>query len=227
MTTIVICSSPRKENYIHRLLGTINENIKIHFIVSGNDTEYLSQYSKSPNIFITSVSMDSSNSLVRQFINYKHCLSDGYVNGERGIFVIEDDVKFAGGWRARFDTIVSALELKHGDKFVFSVFTSDTMCRNDSLPDCHYLEHKNVRAFHGTQGMYYPNTVRNMIMDYFSTVKESEITNYDVMIARELSKKNIPIYVAIPCLINHIGFKSTWSPINSTPVATIFHPVIA
>lgn len=226
MTKIVVCTSSRPINYIHQLFNTIRENINIHLFVSGKENGYLQKYISNPNVLITTRPISSTNIIFRQFINYKYCLSEGYIVGEDGILIVEDDVKFALGWKKRLEEIISALKLKHEDNFALSLFTSTTICRNDNLPLCHYALFSNIDRFIGSQGMYYPNAVRKKILLQFNRINETNVTNYDTLLARILQDENIPLYVAIPCLIEHVGVKSTWSNNLFTMAATIFHPVL-
>jgi GR25 family glycosyltransferase involved in LPS biosynthesis len=149
------------------------------------------------------------------------------VEGDDGIFIVEDDVKFARGWKPRLEEIIADLKAKHNDNFVLTAFTSITLCRHNDLPSLHYLPFPNVDKFLGTQGVYYPNAVRKKILTQLEKIDESNRVQYDILIARILKAESIPLYAAIPCLVEHIGYTSSWLRNSHTTAANIFHPVLA
>jgi len=226
MTKVVICTSPRPENYIYRAISSMREQIALHFFVSGNNASYLDRYKGNPNVTITTVPTNSEKILFKQFTNYTCCLNGGYIEGEKGIFVIEDDIKFAKGWKLRLDGIISELELKYGDKFAISLFTALPICKDNELPSSYYLPLVEVDKFIGTQGMYYPDFVRRGILKHFERYNELNVKNYDAIVKDYLVENRIPLFITIPCLVNHTGFKSSWYHSQFTNVAIVFHDVL-
>ena len=225
MTKVVICTSPRPEKYVYRTVNNIKEQIPIHLFANGNDISYLNELSLDPRINITQVPFLGTNILPNQVENYKRCLSEGYVEGEKGILIFEDDVKFATGWRKRFESVVLDLESKCGEKFALSLFTALPLCLPSNLPPEHYVSVPSYR-FYGLQGMYYPNFVRKELVEYLEKTKKAETINHDIIIKEYFIESNIPIFVTIPCLVNHIGYTSSWKKSCVIRVATIFHSVV-
>ncbi len=226
MDKVVIISSNRPTNYIHRIFNSIGEDIKIHLFIGSENSDYVDKYISWPNVSMTKVVCESSDVLLNQFLNYQNALTNGYVENDEGILIFEDDIKFAKGWLARFHQSVSNLKSQCSNNFALTLFTSTTVCKNSEMPANHYTLFPDLNAFWGTQGMYYPNSVREKILKYFSTVSHSNIINYDILVRQALIKENIPLYVCIPCLIDHVGFNSTWSNNQFTMTATIFHPTL-
>ena len=227
MKKIVICTSPRTTNYIHQIFHTIKENTDIHLFVCGEDTRYLQKYISYPNVSVTTTPMNSNNVAFRMVSNHKRCLSEGYVEGDDGIFIVEDDVKFAQGWKLRLEEIIADLKAKHNDNFVLTAFTARTLCRSDNLPPLHYLPISNLNDFLGSQGIYYPNAARKKILKCLNKIDESNKLAYDIHLRNIFGAENIPIYAAIPCLVEHVGYTSSWRSNRFMPAATIFHQVLA
>lgn len=218
MINVSVITSPRPENYIYTTIKTIEEQIPIHLFVSGTDTSYLNKLLPDKRILITPVS-GSDNKILNQFFTFKKCIQD-----EGSVLVFEDDVRFAKGWKKRFETVVSDLESKY-NRFVLSLFTSIPLCTPSTLPSSYYLP-LDVTSFSGTLGMYYSDSVRKIILDYFDKYDMSKTNHYDIVIRNCLIENNIPIFVTIPCLVQHIGIVSSWRQSSSTSVAIVFHNVL-
>ncbi len=222
MKNVVVITSKRPENYIYKAIGTIKEQIPIHLFVSGTDTDYLNKISSDKRISITTVEHnDKDNKILNQFQTFRRCIQDGYINGERGILVFEDDVLFANGWKKRFELIVSDLESKY-ERFVLSLFTNLPLCTPDKLPPSYYLP-LNTTSFGGALGMYYTDFARRTIMDYFDKYDMKKTNHYDIVVRNCLIENNIPMFVAIPCLVEHTGIKSSWRTTSYVSKAIVFH----
>ncbi len=220
-----ICSSPRTNNYIYRLIDTIG-NIQLRIVVTGSDTSYLDKYTSNNKIEIlnipcANIGNDKISKLTNQFWNYKHCLSND-VDENDGVLILEDDVIFSNGWNYKFESIISKLKLKFGDRFILSLFTSLPLCTVDTMPDLGFLPLP-IHQFYGTQGMYYTNTIQKEIIDVFNTYNIKKIKPYDLIIRDYLIKNDIPTFVVVPCLIQHIGRQSSWNLSSNIITAIIFN----
>lgn len=225
MKKVAVITSNRKNNYVKRVIDTIGENIPIHLFSDGNDSSYLNSFLNDSRISITSTpyyNNDSTNIIINQFWNFKNCLRNSYIEGENGILIFEDDVIFARGWANRFENVLGNLEEKCGDRFILSLFTSTTFFSLGNLPKSYYLEFPKDR-FYGCQGMYYSKRVREELLNHFDNYDLTHPLNYDIIIRNYIVENNIPIFVTIPCLIEHIGTMSTWINNASTLAATVFN----
>ena len=218
----VISSCIRPENYIKRTINTIG-NIPLMIFVNGNDSNYLTPF-LSNNISVNlNPPIDKNNKLLNQFFNYKYCLEQGYNGVDKGILLIEDDIIFCKNWKKRFDTTILELEILYKENFILSLFTNLPLCNENNIPDSHYLPIPKNR-FRGTQGMYYPNKIRLELINFFNNYDKNKIIPYDLIIKQYLiDNPNINIFSTLPCLVQHIGKKSSWHPSPIIDTAIIYY----
>jgi hypothetical protein len=137
--------------------------------------------------------------------NYHRCLTQ-CITGERGSLVLEDDVKFARGWRVRLDMTLTALEYRYGPKFVLTIYDPWNCTPTESYLYAEYPRND----FTGTQGVYYPAQVRQEFAKYLKVKGVIGNKNhYDFLLRDFLVQEGIPLFTTVPSLIQHMGRKTT------------------
>jgi len=230
---VVICTAPRKTDYIHKTLYYTWKEAPTHlFVASNHNTEYLDRYKNQPDITITKFPYNGPDSIVyNQMETYNTSLRDGYVDGDDGVLIVEDDVRFAVGWKKRLEEIIADLKSKYGDNFFLTLFTNLTFCSQTNTPLSGYFrvtKDNGGSIMFGSQGMYFTKKLRNDILKYFEIFSSTDIRRHqDIKIRDCVLENDIPFFVTIPCIVNHIGNDSTWSAKSIyTNTATVFHNVL-
>lgn len=214
---LVITTVWREESYLEATLDSLSAEYPIHaenpvsLVVGSPRTEHLVHHSLRPGITIVEMGTHAwswiKNNGVRHRAtwNYHRCLTQ-CIPGQRGSLVLEDDVKFARGWRLRLDMTIATLENHYGPKFVLTIYDPwNCTPRGSSL----YAEYTR-NNFTGTQGVYYPSEIRQDFAKYLR--KNGVITNkdhYDFLLRDYLVEKDVPLFATSPSLIQHMGRNTT------------------
>lgn len=214
---LVITTVWREENYLDATLDSLaaehpfRDDQPVSLVAGSPQTAYLTGYRLLPGIEVIEMGPHAwswiKNSDVRHRAtwNYYRCLTQ-CIAGDRGTLVFEDDVKFARGWRLRLDRVIKALEEKFGPRFVLSVYDLYAWKPKES---CLYAEYPH-KSFTGTQGVYYPSMVRQGFAKYLRL--HGVIANkdhYDYLLRDYLIKEGLPLFAAVPSLVQHIGRNTT------------------
>jgi GR25 family glycosyltransferase involved in LPS biosynthesis len=142
--------------------------------------------------------------------NYWRSLTFGAkTTGREGLVVFEDDVILAQGWERRLRAVIAEVELVHQERYVLALYVAACVGLSKSKNGSHFVEYP-VDYFFGTQGMYYPESVRPGFAEFLKahgvdTFREP----YDLLLKDYLKRASIPMFVTIPCLVQHIGRVST------------------
>lgn len=213
---IVISTIWREKDYLEATLESLaseqspNVDQPVCLVVGSPVTTHLERYRSQPGIAIVEMGPNTwawiKNNFTHQRAawNYYRCLTQP-VAGARGTLILEDDIRFARGWRARLGTTLGALEEQYGPDFVLTVYAawfSKTKEKNYSRL---YVEYPHD-AFSGTQGIYYPMKVRQGFAKHLKAhgLKASG-EHYDIILKKYLIQSGIPLFATAPCLIQHMG----------------------
>ena len=207
----------RKENYLDATLSSLfveypaSHDQTISLVIGSPHTEHLADYRPLAGIIIVEMGLHAwswiKNTDVRNKAtwNYYRCLTQCDM-GKRGSLIIEDDVKFARGWRQRLDITLAALEAKFGSEFVLTIYDGYAWYPKESSLYAAYP----LPAFAGTQGVYYPAQVREGYAKYLR--RHGVIANkdhYDYLLRDYLAQENLPLFATVPSLIQHMGKNTT------------------
>lgn len=207
----------REENYLDATLNSllveypVCEDQPLSLVAGSPNTSYLAGYRSLPGITVIEMGSHAwswiKNNDVRHRAtwNYHRCLTQ-CIAGERGSLILEDDVRFACGWRRRLALTLAALEGKFGSEFVLSIYDPW-----DCTPSENHLYAEYPREhFTGTQGIYYTSRVRQGFAKYLRT--KGVIANknhYDYLLRDYLIQEDLPLFVTSPSLIQHMGINTT------------------
>ncbi len=214
---LVITTVCREERYLDATLTSLSSEYPIRrdqpvFLVVGSPvTTHLDCYRSQPGVTVVEMGPNAwawikDNKLRhRATWNYHRCLTQ-HTGGDRGTLILEDDVRFACGWRLRLDMTLAALESRYGSRFVLTIYDPHRCDPRESLL---YAEYPS-EIFTGTQGVYYPSGVRQDFAKYLRI--NGVIANkdhYDYLLRDYLIKEDIPLFATTPSLIQHMGRNTT------------------
>ena len=207
----------RKENYLDATLNSLSVEYPcrpehpVSLVVGSPLTAHLTNYRSLSGIAIIEMgpytwAWIKGNTLQhRATWNYHRCLTQCSL-GERGSLVIEDDVKFARGWRMRLDRTLAALEDRFDSRFVLTIYDPYKCKPTES---CLYADYPR-KIFSGTQGVYYPARIRQ---DFAKHLKMNGVVgntdHYDYILRRYLIEEDVPLFATVPSLIQHMGRNTT------------------
>jgi len=207
----------RKENYLDATLSSLFveyppcHDQPISLVIGSPRTEHLVRYRSISGIAIIERGPHAwswiKNTDVRNKAtwNYYRCLTQCDL-GTRGSLIVEDDVRFACGWRHRLDITLAALENKFGSDFVLTIYDGYGWYPEES---CLYAVYPHA-SFAGTQGVYYPARVREGCAKYLR--RHGVISNedhYDYLLRDYLLQEGLPLFATVPSLIQHVGRNTT------------------
>ena len=222
---LVISTVWREESYLETTLNSLSNEYPfiskqpISLIVGSPVTTHIERYQSSVGIDIIEMGPNTwswiKNNPVfhRATWNYYRCLTHP-VAGTRGTLVVEDDIRFARGWRNRLNTTLAALEDSHGSNFVLALYAGIFSARKARHRNHLFVEYP-YEDFFGTQGIYYPEKIRRGFAKHLKVhgVVANE-THYDFILRQYLIQSHIPLFATSPCLIQHIGrtsaIKTVW-----------------
>lgn len=214
---LVITTVWREENYLDATLDSLSSEYPIcssqplSLVTGSPQNEHLECHRSSPGIVVVEMGpsawswIENNDVRHRATWNYYRCLSL-YNAGTRGSLILEDDVKFAHGWRRRMELTLGALENRFGSGFVLTIYDPwDCTLGEMKLYTEYPREH-----FTGTQGVYYPSKIRQGFAKYLR--RRGVISNsdhYDYLLRDYLIQENIPLFTTSPSLIQHMGRNTT------------------
>lgn len=214
---LVLSTVWREENYLATTLDSLSSEYPIRSdqpvsLVAGSpQIAHLTPYRSKPGVTIIEMGpnvwswIKNNNLRHRATWNYHRCLTQ-CVGGERGTLILEDDVKFACGWRFRLDITLAALESRYGSRFVLTIYDPHNYAPRESRLYAEYPR----KSFFGTQGVYYPANVRQKFAKYLKvTGVVSNKNHYDYLLRDYLIQEDIPLFATAPSLIQHMGKNTT------------------
>lgn len=214
---LVITTVCRGEEYLEATLKSLSSEYPIRsdqpvFLVAGSlVTTHLDIYRTQPGVVVVEMGPNAwawikdSPLTQKASWNYYRCLTQ-CTGGERGTLLLEDDVRFACGWRARLDRTIAALESRFGSRFVLTIYD---LYNWQPKEHCLYAEYPREH-FTGTQGVYYPVSMRQEFAQYLKIKGVIHNKNhYDFLLRDYLLQEDIPLFATAPSLIQHMGRNTT------------------
>jgi hypothetical protein len=214
---LVISTVWREETYLDATLDSLSSEYPISsdhpvcLVVGSPVTTHLDCYRSHPGVTIVEMGphawawIKNNNVRHRATWNYHRCLTQ-CMGGEQGSLVLEDDVRFARGWRLRLDMTLEALESRYDTGFVLTIYDPWKCIPQESPLYAEYPREK----FTGTQGVYYPSRVREDFAKYLRV--NGVIANrdhYDYLLRDYLIQEDILLFATAPSLIQHMGRNTT------------------
>lgn len=121
-------------------------------------------------------------------------------------FIIEDDVEFRYGWRARLDAAIGRSKGRY-----FLACYSPHRFVGDVVARC------NPWLFFGTQAQFIPASVRLDLAEYLD--RHQEDATLDGLIGRWCFRKQVPLLATVPSLVQHVGrVSSLGDPFHESPM---------
>jgi len=216
---IVVSTTWREEDYLGSTLASLSVERPINAeqpicLVNGSlVTTHLDQYRPLPGVSVVEMGSNTwswiKNRVVmqRSSWNYYRCLTHDAAD-ERGKLILEDDVRFARGWRPRLNTILADLQKLHGLGFVLAIYAPCDIVLQRHRGERFYAEYP-AKMFYGTQGIYYTAATRRGFAAYLKV--HGLVANerqYDLLLNDYLQQSEWPLFAATPSLIQHTGKKS-------------------
>lgn len=207
----------REENYLDATLSSLFveypscHDQPVSLVIGSPHTEHLAGYRSLPGITVIEMGshawswIENTDVRNRATWNYYRCLTQCDL-GTRGSLIIEDDVKFARGWRHRLDMALAALEDRFGSEFALTIYDPYGWHPKES---CLYAVYP-LQPFAGTQGVYYPARVRQGYAKYLR--RHGVVANrdhYDYLLRDYLLQEDLPLFATVPSLIQHVGRTTT------------------
>ena len=194
------------KNYIYQTIDSLEKNstekLFIKLVVGSPETEYLEKYKIKYTVipFPTNkwnfIKLNSVR--YRAIFNYYRCL--GLYSSDALIF--EDDINFTDNWLVKLNNIVKDIENQGIRKYILSLYSP---YQETSLFEKDY-GFLGSFLFYGTQGMYYPSTIKKDLYEYI--YQEGVLKNsapYDELVAQYAAKNKIPIIDCKKSLVQHIA----------------------
>lgn len=213
---LVVSTVWREENYLEATLNSLSfeypicDGQAVYLVVGSPVTTHIAQYRQHPGVSVVDMGPNTWSwikdrpTLHRATWNYYRCLTHP-IAGARGTLILEDDIRFARGWRSRLDCTLKVLEERYGSEFVLALYAAVFSDRKRRQQGRLYVEYP-YDNFIGTQGIYYPAKVR---LDFAKYLKVHGVvaneTHYDLLLRKYLIQSGVPLLATAPCLIQHIG----------------------
>lgn len=217
---LIISTVWREENYITDTLANLSLERRISIehpvclCVGSPVTEHIDSYRSHPGITIIEMGANTwswiKNNRVSHRATWNHyrCLTQP-VAGTRGTLVLEDDVRFARGWYARFNAAVADLEEHYGSNFVLALYSPWLFVLEEYRRGRLYVEYP-PEKFYGIQGIYYTAKIRQGFAKYLKVhgvVAHKNI--HDLLLGDYMRLSSLPLFATAPSLIQHMGKKSS------------------
>jgi hypothetical protein len=206
----------RPGEYIHQLISNVRDDLPLRLVVGSPEREYLKKYTTNSHIdFIETTPAEWDRfrdcSVHRRATwNYWRALTFGVRSSSRkGLVVLEDDVVPIDDWESRLYDLIEEIEARGSGAYILSLYAAAESGLKSPEDGTRYVWCP-PHDFFGSQAIYYPESLREKYSKYLKQhgVEEFSIP-YDLLLGDYSKKENIPIYAAIPCLVDHIGEVST------------------
>jgi len=225
----------RDPQYVHQTLASlfaadplVHDVSSIHLVIDSTDAGYLQDYRHHTKLSFHPLRKAEDNRIAdwtrhRRFShNYVRCLSLP-IPDEGGICVCEDDIVFRDRFVQRLLATIDELEAHTGtDDYCLALFTDCDLEQSDSFYRGRYFCSYGW-PFHGTQCMYYPRGVAEIIREY---LQEHGVDTFDdcgdLLIGKLYGDR---MYASPRSLVDHIGIVSTGLG-GAAPSPTFHRPYV-
>jgi hypothetical protein len=114
----------------------------------------------------------------------------------------------AAGWEDSLYNIIQQIESQQTTRYALALYEPKMGLAEPQQGKPFALYSSGT--FFGCQAMYYPDTVREGFATYLKThAVDSFRCTYDLLLGEYAEREDFPIFVTIPCLVEHIGEVST------------------
>jgi len=219
--SVAISTVKRKKNYIYKVVSSLPKDMPLRLLVGSPMYDHLERYRDDPRIEIIGVDPAQWHEYKdytvkrRSSWNYWRCFTYG-INPDRpkGLLILEDDVIPAKGWQERLSETIERIEQEYGDEYVLTLYTAYKELSKPAVAGGGYYRRYPAEEYEGAQAMYYPESVRAVLAEYFKKEGvETWRTPYDWLLGEYLTMTGIPLFISTPCLFQHIGdISSVFSP---------------
>jgi len=217
---VVISTVWREENYLGETLDSLSADDPIGVdnpvcLVAGSPiTTHLDRYRFRPGMSVIEMGpstwswIKNSHILKRSAWNCYRCLTQP-VAGTCGTLALEDDIRFARGWRARFSATLAELERRYGTDFVLAIYSPWLLATEEHDHGKLFVEYSPERYF-GMQGIYYTSKTRQGFAKYLKLHGLVALDKlHDLLLGDYLIQAGLPLFATSPSLVQHIGKKSS------------------
>ena len=205
----------RPGDYIHQLISRLRPNFPLRLVVGSPESGYLERYRH--HRFIQIIEMPSRawqrirdcSIHQRAAWNYLRSLTLATSDPSRqGILIFEDDIVPAGGWEDRLYQIIRQIELEQGSRYILTLYAAQS-ASEEPRPGTHFAPYPS-KNFFGSQAVYYPENIRAGFAEYVKAHAVDSFSGpYDLLLGVYADNEDIPIFAAVPSLVQHIGEVST------------------
>jgi hypothetical protein len=212
---VAVTTVARQADYIHQLISNLRTDLPLRLIVGSPDRDYLSSYAVNPHIDVIEAPLEEWERFKdcslhqRAAWNYWRALTLGaHSPNRKGLVIFEDDVVVAIDWERRVHSLIDQIEARQSGPYILALYAA---AESGLKPagERQYVSYP-PQAFFGNQAIYYPEHVRQ---GYAAYLKEHGVdafsAPYDFLLSDYSQSEQIPIFAAIPCLVEHIGEIST------------------
>ncbi len=217
---LVISTVWREEDYIADTLASLSVERPISteqpvcLCVGSPVTKHIDRYRLQPGISIIEMGPNTwswikNNRLShRAAWNHYRCLTQPAA-GARGTLVLEDDVRFARGWYARFNATLTELEKHYGSDFVLALYAPWFFAVEGYRCGRLYVEYP-PEKFYGIQGVYYTTKTCQGFAKYLKVHGVAAHKNiHDLLLGDYMRLSGLPLFATAPSLIQHMGRQSS------------------
>jgi hypothetical protein len=212
---VAVTTVARPGDYIHQLIECLRADLGLRLVVGTPECRYLERYRNHPFIEVIEAPPQEwerfRDCAVRQRAawNYWRTLTLGIRHPYRkGLLIFEDDVVPATDWEPRLHRIIEQIEMEQSGPYILSLYTArELQPPQDGKGFVAYPPD----AFFGTQAIYYPEPARKGFAKYLKRhgVDLFRRRPYDFLLGDYARRESIPMFAALPCLVQHIGEVST------------------
>lgn len=212
--TYTLMTVHRRIPYLHETIASLGGEIPLNLMVGSNRIRYLERYRHAPRFTIWAPSLGEWLPMWakplrhRACWNYWRCLTVG-VPEDHDLLILEDDVRCAQGWHARFLATVAEIKREHDD-FILSLYTYHDFPTAGFLEGKRWVRFPSDQHFFGTQGIFMTPPTRKRFAEvlYERGVRDCR-GSYDGFLGVYAKASETPLLVSCPSLIQHIGTRST------------------
>jgi hypothetical protein len=209
-----IMTVARPVDYIRAVLDGLHPTLPLRLVVGSPDVAYLSRIVAARQLQVIVPDELEWNSIKTKPVgqraawNYWRCFVLGPQSKERqGLVIFEDDVALTYGWEERLHKVVATLNRRHGERYILALYSANVISKAGNL-NC--VERFPVDRFFGTQAMYFPERIREVLQPYLKRFGVDAFrAPYDWLVRDFAKAKGIPIFRCVPSLAQHIGLVTT------------------
>jgi len=228
-----LLSVPRPEGYVHQTIRSLGEtgffdrteNLPLRLVTGTKETDHLEPYRKdSVRFLIDPVSEDEAREIGLDALGVKPRCAFGHYRAMRHllaaedswdvVLVCEDDVRFCRGWIDYLARIVEEIERELGFPWLLTLYRVSHAWQRSMKEEvekgARWFRVPQLDEFWGTQAIVYSKGALRMMPE---ALLEGCIRRFvapvDLTIGRRASERNVVKLASVPCLVQHMGDKTT------------------